>query len=43
MVRSGITYEFTSSGWRVQAGQKGGGRFMKNPPEWPSWLPKEGQ
>lgn len=41
MVRNGITYEFTNSGWRVQAGQKGGGRFMKNPPQWPSWLPRE--
>jgi len=43
MVRSGITYELTSSGWRVKAGQPGGGRFMKKPPQWPSWLPKEGE
>jgi hypothetical protein len=41
VVRGGITYEHTNSGWRVQAGQKGGGRFMKKPPAWPSWLPRE--
>lgn len=43
IVRGGTTYELTSSGWRVKGGQKGkrGGTFMKNPPEWPSWLPKE--
>jgi hypothetical protein len=29
-----ITYELHPSGWRVQAGQPGGGRFMKNPPDW---------
>jgi hypothetical protein len=34
IVRDGVTYELHPSGWRVQAGQPGGGRFMKNPPDW---------